>query len=322
MGKPLNILLTGDRGVCEALAAMWSAGGTSAVAGKDAGEVRCRYSRPGHLPLLFGAAGKDLAVGVLMAGSPKLLERLSKPGWLARSDRRPRPVVLLWIGTDVYDFLTRPQLRAHVDSLNRSVALHGAVAPHLVDELATMGIEAELMPLVPPDLSPVNRPQPAAHRVIFYSTEGREEFYGAKVLERLAAQFPHIPFVAVGGGRPAACTGQSKLPNVQFTGRVTVEDLSRLYAGSTLLLRPATHDGLPKMALEALRYGLHVVTPVDIPGCAKSANAESSYEAARRILAGPATLNPDAGLGLTRYDPKVWTARAINRLHQLVHQNR
>ncbi len=289
-GPSLKVQLTGDEGVCEALSSLWRAHVP----------IESFYSPPTFWRLAAGALRADVTIGVLMAGSPRLLARLVL---------FPKPMALLWIGTDVYDVMRRPGLRRTVPVLNRVVPVHFAVAPHLVRELADVGIRAELFPLVPPSLDSVERPSPERHRVIFYSTPGREDFYGAAAATRLASEFPRVEFVAVGGGS----VGHPLMDR----GRVEPAELEGLYSVSTLLFRPAAHDGLPKMSLEALRYGLHVVGSAEIPGCRYARSPEDALNAAREILSAPPSLNARAAEGLREYDPVLWARRHLERLRAL-----
>jgi len=289
-GPSLKVQLTGDEGVCEALSALWRAHVP----------IESFYSPPTFWRLAAGALRADVTIGVLMAGSPRLLARLVL---------FPKPMALLWIGTDVYDVMRRPGLRRTVPVLNRVVPVHFAVAPHLVRELAEIGIRAELFPLVPPSLAAVPRSAPERHRVIFYSTPGREDFYGAATAMRLAAEFPSVEFIAVGGGS----VGHPLMDR----GRVEPGELADLYSVSTLLFRPAVHDGLPKMSIEALRYGLHVVGSAEIPGCRYARSPEEALQAAREILSAGPSLNPHAAEGLGEYDPALWAGRHLERLRAL-----
>lgn len=294
-----RILLTGDSGICQALGEMWRAHAT----------VDVSFVRPSLLPLVWKLARRDVLVAILMAGSPRLLARL-------KAFRRP--IVLLWAGTDVHDCLHRDELRRQLPVLRSPVTMHAAVAPHLVEELKVLGIAAELMPLTPPDLSLVSRPLPVRHQVLFYSAPGREEFYGTGHFLNLAREFPSVPFVAVGGGRLSG----NATPNVTDAGKVSRDCLGEFYSASTVLFRPTVHDGLPKMALEALRYGLHVAGTVNIPGCSDGRTPAGACEAARTILGKPPALNAAAPDGLKEYDPSLWTKKELARLSSLIAASR
>lgn len=244
-------------------------------------------------------------VAVLLAASPALLTRIL---WFRK------PVVLLWIGTDVYDFIHRKALHVHLKQLHGLPLFHGAVSPQLVKELRSIGINAELFPLTPPDLSVAVRDVPPRHQVIFYAPRGREAFYGSEVLVRCAQRFPEIPFIVVGGGTPK---GAARLPNLQVRGKVSQSELAQLYSESTLLLRPTIHDGLPKMSLEALRYGLHVVGTVPIPGCIAIQSQDAAVAASEKILGDSPRLNSEAQAGLSYYEPAQWARHEYGVLTSL-----
>src|SRR6185312_10547121 len=75
-----------------------------------------------------------------------------------------------------------------------------AVAPHLVDELASAGIRAEFVPSI---LDPsVAGAVPArwdgqVKPVLIYMPEQRKEFYGIEVTESVIAANPDIEFIVV-----------------------------------------------------------------------------------------------------------------------------
>jgi hypothetical protein len=59
-----------------------------------------------------------------------------------------RPVVRWWVGTDVYNVLENQLIADSVRSCRWMFSRQIAVSPHLVDELETIGIQAQYIPSV------------------------------------------------------------------------------------------------------------------------------------------------------------------------------
>ena len=88
------------------------------------------------------------------------------------------PVVRWWVGTDVLNVITRENLQRNAARVDRIVSTNVAAAPHLVDELDTVGIRAQFVPsVVDADISgsalmewsDVTRP------ILVYMPESRKE---------------------------------------------------------------------------------------------------------------------------------------------------
>jgi hypothetical protein len=186
------------------------------------------------------------------------------------------PIVRWWVGTDVLNAVTRKEVRTGALRIDSIVSANIAVAPHLVDELATIGIEARFVPsvldpkIVPPSIeswSEVTRP------VLVYLPGGRKEFYGIGVLEPVIASNPDLEFIIVADQTHSL----SLYPNVESLGWVS--DMRALYARAGCVLRITAHDGMPRMLMEALLRGLYAIYSWPLAGCWEAHTAEEISEA-------------------------------------------
>lgn len=176
---------------------------------------------------------------------------------LRRLNRRAR-VVMYWIGTDVQrtsEMLGRGRNREAFAGAASRMA-HYAGSDNLADELAALGVRSKVfwfpaLTLVVPESVP---PLPTEFTVLSYVPDGRPEFYGGPVLLALAAALPSIK-VRIVGGSGAWATGVPD--NVEFAG--FVDDMSREYALSTVVVRLVEHDALGATAVEGLLFGRHVI---------------------------------------------------------------
>jgi hypothetical protein len=185
-------------------------------------------------------------------------------GQLATAAAMNVPVVRWWVGSDVLYALTQAEIREHALRANRIVSANVAVAPHLVDELATIGIAAQFIPsvldpgLVPPSVAPWGS---GVRPILIYMPSVRKEFYGIDMMESAIASNPDLEFIVVADQTHALAVH----PNVESLGWVS--DMREQYDRAGCVLRVTQHDGLPRMLLEALLRGMYAIYSWPLAGC-------------------------------------------------------
>jgi hypothetical protein len=192
------------------------------------------------------------------------------------------PIVRWWVGTDVLNAITRKEVQTTALRIDRIVSANVAVAPHLVDELATIGIQARFVPSVlDPGIVPVTMESwsERTRAVLLYLPERRKEFYGLGVIEPVIASNPDIEFIVVADQTHSL----SLYPNVESLGWVS--DMRELYARAGCVLRITEHDGLPRMLMEALLRGLYAIYSWPLAGCWEAHTEEEISEALVRYRA-------------------------------------
>lgn len=206
------------------------------------------------------------------------IERRSPQAFLAALRRRP--MVIHWVGTDV--LFAREEHRAGRSSnrLKRQ-AVHLADAPWLVDELATIGITADYVPLPVPAIHRAEPPAlPETFKVLLYypvDPIDREVFDWDTML-RLAKEFPAVEFQLVPS--PAASLPSPLPPNLAASG--WVRDMEALYRQITVYVRLTAHDGTSFMAIEALSRGRYVIWSFPLSGAVQACG----FEGVRAALGG------------------------------------
>jgi hypothetical protein len=209
-----------------------------------------------------------------------------------------KPVIRWWVGTDVYNALTSPAIAHDARRMDRYVAANIAVAPHLRDELASVGIDASVIGIPShrqPEFIEPTWSSRIARSVLAYVPSSKPDFYGGPVVEQLARAMPELTFCVV---RDEAGMYRH-LPNV--VSMPYVEDMDSLYRKAGCLLRMTRHDGLPRMVLEALARGRYVVYAWPLEGCIPARTFEQAQAALAQIAA--ATEPNRAGMHLMqRYD--------------------
>jgi glycosyltransferase involved in cell wall biosynthesis len=206
-------------------------------------------SRLGTLQAMIAACTAD---AIITFGGPAPNAALVE---IAR--RRNIPVITIWAGSDVLAAQDEPQL---LELLKSYGFIHLSDGPWLVDELRALDIESEYVPVTAIVPAEQPAPMPAQFSVLACLPEPRRPFYGERAVYELAREFPQIPFVVVGRGKPNPIAP----PNVRFTG--VVDDMPRYIDESSVLLRLPVHDGKSMLVLEALARGRHVIWNYDFPG--------------------------------------------------------
>ena len=105
------------------------------------------------------------------------------------------PIVRWWVGTNVLNVISRDNVRRSALKFDRIVSTNVAVAPHLVAELATAGIEAQYVPSVlDPDLaeSAASAWDGTVRPVLAYLPSLRKEFYGLEVVKQVIVANPDL----------------------------------------------------------------------------------------------------------------------------------
>ena len=221
------------------------------------------------------------------------------------------PIVRWWVGTDVLNAISRPEVRAHAQRLNRIVSANVAVAPHLVGELATIGIEACFVPSVldPDFVQPgIVRWGTTLRPLLIYLPDSRKDFYRIDLVEPVIASNPDLEFIVVADRTHALAI----YPNVESLGWVT--DMRALYDRAGCVLRLTAHDGLPRMLMEALLYGLYAIYSWPLEGCWQARTPEeTAFALARyRRMKEPNVHGREAVLEMLRTPPEKRISRVLS----------
>ena len=180
--------------------------------------------------------------------------------WLARLGV---PTLILWIGDDVV--IDAPKASKSVTEQ----AWHWCRTPWLQDELADVGVAAEVLLMSPPRIPDHVPALPSTFTVLAYALDGQDERYGLDFVLELARRRPDIQFLLL------AATSTDSLPeNVTALG--WVDDIHDVMSQTTLYVRPTSHDGLAYLVLEALAYGRYVLWTYPFPGAETAVDVDAA----------------------------------------------
>ena len=261
--------------------------------------VECRFSQglenTGTRDWLRLAAGSTGIVLVHYGGPAGYLLRQ-----LASAAALGTPVVRWWVGTDVLRVLQDADTRRSALEMQRILSGQLAVSPHLVEELASVGLHADYLPSVldpgPPPAVLADVPKAL---LVYFPTDKSEVYDGSRTRAAIEA-FPQVRFVVV-GDRSGSLAGYANVDDLGWVG-----DMDPVWQRVGGLMRLTAHDGMPRMVLEALRRGKHVIYSWPFPACilcrtdedvragiatflrTDAVNAEGIAEAERVLRADPA----------------------------------
>ena len=194
---------------------------------------------------------------------------------------RGKRMVSHWIGSDAMRYHGRlgliKQLGVWVHQ--HLVDLQLVDSEILQDDLRAVGIETNIVRLLPQTILGEVTALPAEPTVLSYWFDERFDFYGGQTVFDLARAFPEVKFLIV----QASGKGLRDIPaNVQFLG--FVDNMPEIYRRCTCLIRMPPHDSVAKMPLEAMARGLYVIWSVEYPFTSFARDFDSACKALEEIL--------------------------------------
>ena len=194
--------------------------------------------------------------------------------------RLGKRIVLHWVGTDVMGLRKSAVADRGAARFYRNIAtMHFADSPELAEELAALGIHAELFRLLPESVEARDLPMPDKPAVLAYWSPGRRGFYGGDVVDALAEEFKDVAFYVVGSDG----AGEPQHPNMKYFGKLG--SLDEVYKQAGVFVRMPKHDSLSAMVLEMLARGRWVIYNKPFPHTETAANLDEARAALARCLA-------------------------------------
>ena len=183
------------------------------------------------------------------------------------------PIIRWWVGTDVFNVLNDLSNAESVRSTRWLFSRQIAVSPHLVDELKIVGVRARYIPsVIELDESPRILDK-AIKTILVYLPTKRRAFYRADIIEDAVRAYPDLEFIIVADEEHSL----DYYPNVRSVG--WTEEMAEIWDATGCLLRVTKHDGMPRMVLEALRRGKHVIYSWPFPGCVRAKSQKEVFHA-------------------------------------------
>jgi hypothetical protein len=237
-------------------------------------------AHPGRDPRGWAGLVVKLAGADLLYLVSSRAERGSPQDVLLRAWRRP--LVIHWVGTDVQIALEE-HARGRLSHRIVERPVHWCDAPWLVDELATMGVRADHVPLPIPGLPQEPPPLPETFGVLLYLPVDAfdREVFDMETLLRLPLAFPEVRFILIPS--PAETLPRPLPANCTAPGWVA--DMDALYREVSVVVRLTSHDGTSFMVAEALARGRQVIWTFPMEGAIRAEGFDAVVAAIRDLAA-------------------------------------
>jgi hypothetical protein len=232
---------------------------------------------------------------------------------------RKSNVVMHWVGSDTLD-QREAFASGQSDQWVASKIHHWADSEWIYNEVCALGIPCKMVPL--PSAKIPERPSPPSCQfsvLVYVPSVERAGLYGLDMILEAARCLPEVRFELVGlrdGPIP------NPPPNINFHQRLP--DLSEFYRRASVIWRPARHDGLSWMVMEALGHGRHVLWSYPFPGCILTKSASDAIMHISRLF----ELHKEERLGLnydgvrfiakSEYHPRRFRADIRSRLVKIL----
>lgn len=243
-------------------------------------KLDARGSKIGRL-ITFVSAIKKVDVVYNVFTQPKFYRKL----WLAKLFGKK--VVTHWIGSDVRLALEDEFELEKFSKMDK----HFVCFKSLQDDLVSVGINAEILPIVPFNMNLDLCNQPKEHAVLVYMPEGKESLYGRNDICQTASAFPDVTFYIVANTNKSMFASYS---NIVLLGYLDSAAMANLYEKVSTLVRMHLSDGLSMMVIEALAKGKNVIWDHEFPYVLPGNGAEEIIDSMKKVLERSPFVNYDA----------------------------
>lgn len=172
-------------------------------------------------------------------------------------------IVIWWVGTDV---LRAIQPGYNARAVNNLAFKHICVSSGLQRELKSVGIQADIVTLIPEVHKYRKVPLPTGRYTVGIYMPSTKTVYRWGDCKRIIENTPYIKYIIYGNKSP-----MSGLPK-NATAVGWVEDTSHILKKCNCLLRLTSHDGFPQSIIEATLMGRAVITNHEYPYVIRSNN--------------------------------------------------
>lgn len=177
-----------------------------------------------------------------------------------------KKIIVHWIGTDVYNAITRRKSKFITKRYKHLVDVHLAGHSRLAKELNSIGVNCQELPLPTFRLYQLY-PLPVKKKILVYLPDSSGDFFGKPVIDKLFDAFQELDFIVL----PNSGKNYNK---TNVTCMSWVNDMETIYRDTAVLIRLPIHDGLGNSVIEALSMGRYVIYSHDFPYCERASSFE------------------------------------------------
>jgi len=178
-------------------------------------------------------------------------------------------IIMWWVGTDVFKAVT--QAGYDLKLIKWLSTKHVCVSKGLQDELKSVGIDAEVVTLIPETYRYKKCRLPKKYTVGVYLPSTRLDFYGYKDIIEIMNRTPNINYIVYGNKDRIELP-----PNAKDAGWVT--DTTNVIKKCNCLLRLTKHDGFPQSLIESILMGRYFIINHDYPDIKATTSVDEIVE--------------------------------------------
>jgi hypothetical protein len=189
-----------------------------------------------------------------------------------------QPVARIWTSEDLLWAVWHAPARAVAHGLARSGVRQFCRCQSGADQLASLGIEAAVLPALSLNVSVRSEPQPLPKQltILCYLPAAKREYYGGDLIDSLARWLPSVRFLAL-TDEPQ----QSEAKNLEYLAQV--DDLDRSIQRATAILHARLDRTISRLVVEALSHGRHVITGCTFPNTFAAASIDDYLNVIRSL---------------------------------------
>ena len=162
-------------------------------------------------------------------------------------------VVIVWSGTDAYDFCFRPKTLNYNGLLQKKNVRHIAISKWVSNDLSKRGIPHICLPVNVASIDIKKfEPVPLGTKIYTYSFSRRPNLYGRQMIDAVKKKLPDIEFI----------DNLTEGFNLQYTPN----EMPKIYEQCFMGLRPTLHDGCSNTVIELGLMGRKCIHNGWIPG--------------------------------------------------------
>uniref|UniRef100_A0A6M3KYM9 Uncharacterized protein n=1 Tax=viral metagenome TaxID=1070528 RepID=A0A6M3KYM9_9ZZZZ len=163
--------------------------------------------------------------------------------------------IIVWAGTDVYDFCFRPHVLDYTGITQKKNVRHVAISKWISNDLSKCGIPHICLPVNVVSIDKGKfKPVPLGTKIYCYSFALRPNLYGRAVIDAVKKKLSDIEFIDINNPTNTA--------NLPFAS----DKMSEVYKQCFIGLRPTVHDGCSNTVVELGLMGRRCIHNGWLPG--------------------------------------------------------
>ena len=187
-------------------------------------------------------------------------------------------IIVVWTGTDAYDFCYRPDNLNWGGLTQKKNIKHIAISKWISDDLSKCGVPHVCLPVNVARASNGGfRPVPLGTKVYTYNFKLRPILYGKVVIDAVRQRMPDVEFIDI--------------DDTKFKLPYTPDEMPKIYEQCFIGLRPTAHDGCSNTVVELGLMGRRCVHNGQLPGSIRWHHIEDVIETIRAEQAKIGTTN-------------------------------